>query len=218
VCRQRAVCLQADGPFHRGGDAVVQAPGAARLADTARVTVRVDGDPLADAPAADVAPDASYTACRLMSHDESAEVDLGEIGGVQVTSADATQVNVHEHLVVAGRRHESALEPTLAIFGQHHRQHLARSAARLTRRIGVPPGRCRSFPSRAYIEPACLPAPPRPGSGRRFSGPRRLQRLVQAAIVQGTRAWQIPGHSRSRDCRDLFLANTDGPQAFGNPD
>jgi len=68
-------------------------------------------------------------ACRLVSHDESAEVDLAEIGGVQVTSADAAQVNVHEHLILAGRRHRPALEASLAIVRQHHRQHLARTAS-----------------------------------------------------------------------------------------
>jgi hypothetical protein len=76
----------------------------------------------------------------------------------------------------------------------------------------------RGFSRIVVTEPACLPAPPRPGSGRRFSGPRRSQRLVQAVIVQGTRARQIPGHSRSRDYGDLLLANTDGSQPFGNPD
>src|SRR4051794_3160580 len=47
-----------------------QRPERARLANAAGVAVRVDGDPLADAPAADVAPHACDPACRLVAHDE----------------------------------------------------------------------------------------------------------------------------------------------------
>jgi hypothetical protein len=173
VCRQRAVGLQADSSFHRCRDAVVQAPGAARLADTARVAVRVDGHPLAGAPAADVAPDASYPAGRLVSHDESAEVDLAEIGGVQVTSADAAQVNVYEHLIVAGRRHGPVLEASLAIVSEHHGQHLARSAARPTR----PTGRaCPARPGRRTRSGYLF-------SHQHFSQPLRLQNRPGAARV-----------------------------------
>src|SRR5580693_9072333 len=45
-----------------------------------------------------------------------------------VAAADATQVNVHGYLIFAGRRIFPALEASLAIVSQHHRQHLARSA------------------------------------------------------------------------------------------
>src|SRR5690242_21036745 len=110
---------------------MVPAPGATRLADAARVPVRVDGDPLADAPAVDLAPYACDPTCRLVPHDESAEVDLAEVGGVEVAAADATEVDVHEHLVVAGRRHRTPLEAGLAIVRQHHRQHSGRFAAGL---------------------------------------------------------------------------------------
>jgi hypothetical protein len=80
---------------------------------------------------------AGSTAARLDSpDDERRPPALGEIGGVRVACADAAQVNVHKHLIVARRRHGSVLEASLAIVSQHHRQHLARSAAWMIRRIG----------------------------------------------------------------------------------
>src|SRR6185436_14500241 len=136
--RQRAVRLEADGPLERRGDAVVQAPRETRLANAARVAVRVDADALADAPAGHVASNASDPANRLVPHDESAEVDLRGLGGVQVTSADAAQVYVDEHLIFAGCRRRSALEADTAIGPEHHRCHLSRSGSGSARRHEAP--------------------------------------------------------------------------------
>jgi len=124
--------LEADGPLERRGDAVVQTPRATRLANAARVAVRVDADALPDVPAGHVASNASDPANGLVPHDEAAEVDLWGLGGVQVTSTDAAQVYVDEHLIVAGCRHRSALEPDAAIGPQDHRCHLGRSRSPLS--------------------------------------------------------------------------------------
>jgi hypothetical protein len=96
----------------------------------------VDADALADVPAGHVASNASDPANRLVPHDESAEVDLCGLGGVQVTSADAAQVYVDEHLIATGCRRRAALEADAAIAPQHHRCHLGRSGRRSTGRIG----------------------------------------------------------------------------------
>lgn len=75
-----------------------------------------------------------------------------------------------------------------------------------------PAGQKGNAPSAA----ACLPTTRM--LGRWPSGPRCVERLVQAAVLQGARAGQLPGQGRSRDRGDLFLADTDGLQAFGGAD
>jgi hypothetical protein len=87
-------------------------------------------------PTGHVTPNASDPANRLVPHDESAEVDLRGLGGVQITSADAAQVYVDKHLIVAECRHGSALEADAAIGPEHHRCHLGRSGSRSTGLVG----------------------------------------------------------------------------------
>src|ERR1700757_2954601 len=134
--RQSTVSLKADSPLERRGDAVVQTSRATRLANAARVAVRVDADALADMPTGHVTPNASDPANRLVPHDESAKVDLRGLRGVQVTSADAAQVYVDKDLIVAGCRHRSVLEAHAAIAPEHHRCHLGRSRSRSTGLVG----------------------------------------------------------------------------------
>ena len=96
----------------------------------------IHADALANMPTSHVTPNASDSANRLVPQDESAEVDLRRLGGVQVTSADAAQVYVDKHLIVAEGRHRSALEADAAIGPEHHRCHLGRSGGRSNSRNG----------------------------------------------------------------------------------
>jgi hypothetical protein len=86
------------------------------------------------ARAGHVGSNASDPANGLVPHDESAVVYLRGLGGVQVTSADAAEVYVDEHLIVPGYRRWSVLEADAAIAPQDHRRHFGRSGSRSTRR------------------------------------------------------------------------------------
>src|SRR5690349_20526303 len=114
---------------------MVQTPRATRLANAARVAVRVNANALANMPTDHITPNASDPTNRLMPHGESSEVDLWGLGGVQVTSADAAQVYLDKYLIVAGYRHRTALKADAAIGPEHHRCHLGRSWSRSTGRI-----------------------------------------------------------------------------------
>jgi hypothetical protein len=69
--------------------AEVRAASQAELASPVDVSVRVQGDTVANAPSGDVMAPREDAATEFMPEHEAAAVDLRKIGGVMVTAADA---------------------------------------------------------------------------------------------------------------------------------
>src|SRR5690348_9479347 len=129
-------------------------------------------------PTSHVTPNAGDPANRLVPHDESAEVDLWGLGGVQVTSADAAQVYLDQHLIVPGCRRRSALEADAAIAPQHHRCHVGRFIGHRGSSSCAPRNQRRpSLCSWSWI------------SWRRRSAARRLAALAWTECDPSTRSW-----------------------------